>query len=310
MIYTVTLNPSIDYVVTVLDFQNGGLNRTNREAFLAGGKGNNVSVVLNHLGVKSTTLGFVAGFTGDKIVSMLQEKGICTEFIRLPKGNSRVNIKMHSLSDNAETEINGSGPDISAEHLQELFGKLRGIKEGDTLILAGSIPPSVPDTIYEDICAMLSGKNIRLIVDAEKRLLDKVIKYKPFLLKPNHRELGEMFHTTIRTKADALFYAQKLCEMGAQQVIVSMAGDGAVFVGRTGEVYEMDAPKGRVINSVGSGDSMIAGFLAALEGAGADTKTAFEMSVCAGSACAFMQGLPNRCDVEAVMGGIGKEGKL
>ena len=305
MIYTVTLNPSIDYVVTVPSFQNGELNRSQEEAFFPGGKGINVSVVLKNLGVESTALGFVAGFTGDKIEAMLREKEILTDFIKLPEGNSRVNVKMHSLADGVETEINGNGPQIPPEYVSRLKDELCKLKEGDTLILAGSIPSSVSESVYEEICNMLSGKGVRIVVDAEKRLAERVLKYKPFLIKPNHHELGEMFGVQLDTREEALIYARKLRTRGAGNIIVSMAGNGAVYVGEDGEEYEMDAPEGTVVNSVGSGDSMVAGFLAALNTSANEQEkrmeTAFRTAVCAGSACAFLQGLPERGDVEKLI---------
>lgn len=315
MIYTVTMNPSIDYVIEVSSFDEGGLNRSQEEIFLPGGKGNNVSVVLKNLGIESVALGFIAGFTGDKIEAMLRERGVRTEFIKLSKGNSRMNVKMRNRSDGSETEINGGGPEIREADTELLMEKLCGLKNGDVLVLSGSIPSSVPDTIYEEICERLSGKGVRLVVDAEKQLLERVLKYSPYLIKPNHKELGDMFGVTIRTKEEAIRYAEKLLALGAQQVIVSMAQAGAVFLGKNGEVYQMDAPTGNVVNSVGSGDSMIAGFLSVTEGperckkqAGESvTEHAFRVAVAAGSACAFLKGLPHREDVENILKESGRE---
>ena len=299
MIYTVTLNPSIDYVVQVADFRSGKLNRTQKEIFFPGGKGNNVSMVLNHLGIESTALGFVAGFTGSEIESMLQQRGIRTDYVRLAEGNSRVNVKMHSLSDSTETEVNGSGPEIPESALEKLIKKLCRLKKGDTLVLAGSIPGTVRDTVYEEICMRLEGSDVRIVVDAEKQLLEKVLKYRPYLVKPNHHELGAMFGVELQTREDAVFYAEKLKEMGACNVIVSMAGEGAVLVGEQGEVFVMNAPEGTVVNSVGAGDSMVAGFLAGID-RGAELEEAFRLAVCCGSACAFVQGLPTREEIEKI----------
>ena len=300
MIYTVTLNPSIDYVATAPVFREGELNRLTEELFLPGGKGNNVSMVLKNLGVESTALGFVAGFTGGQIEKMLAEKGIRTDFIKLSEGNSRINMKIHSISDKVETEINGSGPKIRREEVAFLKGKIGRLAQGDTIVLSGSIPPSLSDTIYEEICSDLEGKGVRILVDAEKKLLERVLKYRPFLIKPNHRELGQIFDTEITTKEEAFVYAKKLQEAGARNVIVSMAGDGAIFLGESGEGYQMEAPKGAVINSVGAGDSMVAGFLAGLE-KGEEMSEAFRQAVFCGSACAFMKGLPEAEDVKRII---------
>ncbi len=315
MIYTVTLNPSIDYVIRIPRFQNGGLNRTSQEQYFPGGKGINVSVVLKNLGVESIALGFVGGFTGEKIVSMLKEKGIKTDFIHLMQGDSRINVKMHSISDEVETEINGSGPRIQQQEISKLKDSLCKLKQGDKLVLAGGVPPSIPSDIYENICAWMQGKQVDIIVDAEKQLLKKVLKYRPFLIKPNHHELGQMFGVELQDKEEAIYYAKMLQEYGARNIIVSMAEQGAVFVGEGKEVYRMDAPKGKVINSVGAGDSMVAGFLAACEqmvisGMEGNPKCternsvmeeAFYRAVCSGSACAFLDGLPQYEDIEKVL---------
>ncbi len=300
MIYTVTLNPSVDYVAEAPSFAAGTLNRLSEELILPGGKGNNVSMVLKNLGIESTALGFVAGFTGRRIEEMLRERGIRTDFISLPEGNSRINMKIFSTKSGEETEINGCGPKISASALRDLQQKLGRLMKGDTLVLAGSIPPTLPDTIYEEFCSCQSGKGVRVIVDAQKTLLERVLPYQPFLVKPNHHELGEMFDTVIRTKEEAFCFGERLLEKGAQHVLVSMAGDGAVFLGKDGERLALEACKGTVVNSVGAGDSMIAGFLAALE-KGQTLEAAVETAVCCGSACAFLKGLPDRADVEKVL---------
>lgn len=300
MIYTVTLNPSIDYVAAAPDFAAGKLNRLSEEMFLPGGKGNNVSMVLKNLGIASTAFGFVAGFTGEQIEKMLCEKGIRTDFIRLPEGNSRINMKIHSISDDVETEINGSGPKVRPDDIAALKEKIYKLAEGDTIILAGSIPLTIPTAIYEEICRESDGRGVRIIVDAEKNLLERVLNYHPFLVKPNHHELGQMFDVEIKTQEEAFVYAEKLQRAGARNVIVSMAGEGAVFLDENGQRYSMDAPRGSVVNSVGAGDSMIAGFLAGLE-KGMTAREAFRLAVFCGSACAFKKGLPHLEDVEKIM---------
>ncbi len=299
MIYTVTLNPSIDYVASAPEFAAGKLNRLSEEVFLPGGKGNNVSMVLNHLGVQSTALGFIAGFTGEQIERMLAAQGICTDFIKLSEGNSRINMKINSVSDKEETEINGCGPKVCPKDIEKLKKKIEKLAAGDTIILSGSIPPGVPDTIYEDICRQLNGTGVRVIVDAEKKLLEKVLKYRPFLIKPNHHELGQMYGIGIHTQDEAVFYAKKLQQEGAENVIVSMAEKGAVLIGAGGETWRMEAPKGQVVNSTGAGDSMIAGFLAG-KYSGKTDKEAFEQAVFCGSACAFIKGLPKEADIEKI----------
>ena len=299
MIYTVTLNPSIDYVLSVEEYKNGGLNRTRSEVFLPGGKGNNVSIVLKNLGVENTAMGFCAGFTGRELEAMLYRRGISTDYVHLEEGNSRVNVKMHSLNDHVETEINGNGPGISRQALAELKGKLDKLQKGDFLVLAGSIPATAPDTVYEDICRMLSPRGVRIVVDAEKKLLENVLPFRPFLIKPNLAELEELFGVNLRTREEIVSCAQKLREKGARNVMVSLAGQGAVFVGEDKTVICMEAPRGEVVNSVGAGDSMVAGFLAQTM-LGKAIPEAFEFAVYCGSACAFMQGLPEKEDIEKV----------
>ena len=262
MIYTVTLNPSLDYIVAVDDFKLGYTNRTSSELMLPGGKGTNVSIVLKNLGIDSTALGFVAGFTGDEIVRELEETGINTDFIKMKDGISRINLKLSSIDG---TEINGQGPDIPKEQLDKLMERLMLLGEGDILVLAGSIPNTLPEDIYERILERLSGKEIRFAVDATKDLLLKVMKYHPFLIKPNNHELGEMFNVELKRKEDITIYAKKLQALGAQHVLVSMAGDGAILVTKDGKVYETMPPKGKVVNSVGAGDSMVAGLIYGIE---------------------------------------------
>lgn len=297
MIYTVTLNPSLDYVVDVDDFELGRTNRAVSERLYAGGKGINVSFVLKNLGFESTALGFSAGFTGEEIKKQIQERGITENLITVLNGQSRINIKLRGQK---ETEINGMGPDIEKEHIQQLLKKLSVLSPGDYLILAGSVPMKINDTIYYDILKTLDKKGIKAVVDTTGDLLLNVLKYHPFLIKPNIHELSELFSTEIKTKEEVVQYGLKLQDMGAQNVIVSMAGDGAVFICENGEIYKSEAPKGVVKNSVGAGDSMVAGFLAGF----CETKDfakAFKMGVCTGSASAFSEDLATKEQVRQVM---------
>lgn len=296
MIYTVTFNPSLDYIVSVKDFQLGLTNRTESELLLPGGKGINVSTVLTNLGIKSTALGFVAGFTGDEICRKVEELGITTDFIQIESGISRINLKLKSING---TEINGMGPDISEEKLKELLAKLDKLDNGDVLILAGSIPASIPNGIYRDIMKKLHGREVLIVVDATKELLLNVLEYQPFLIKPNNHELGEIFGVKLTTREEVIPYAEKLKEMGAKNVLVSMAGEGAVLVAEDGTCLSVPAPQGRLVNAVGAGDSMVAGFVAGwLEKQ--DYEHAFHMGVAAGSASAFSEYLATREEVEAL----------
>lgn len=297
MIYTVTFNPSLDYIVTVPQFTCGVVNRTRKELIYPGGKGINVSMVLKNLGYDSTALGFLAGFTGDKLKSLLEEKGIRADFIVVKEGMTRINVKLRSEQ---ETEINGQGPKIGTADIDRLYGQLDALKDGDILVLAGSIPDVLPQTIYMDIMKHLQTKNLRIAVDATKDLLANVLQYRPFLIKPNNHELGEIFGVEITEKEDVIRYARKLQEMGAQNVLVSMAGDGAVLVAEDKTVYQADAPKGEAVNSVGAGDSMVAGFLAGFLEQG-DYRRAFAMGVCTGSASAFSEELAVKEDVMRLM---------
>lgn len=297
MIYTVTFNPSLDYIVSVNHFKCGIVNRTTDEIIFPGGKGINVSMVLKNLGYENTALGFLAGFTGDKLQSLMEEKGINTDFIRVEKGMSRINVKLRS---DEETEINGQGPEIAAEDIQKLYEKLDGMQDGDVLVLAGSIPDVMPGSMYMDIMKHLQGKALKIVVDATKDLLVNVLQYHPFLIKPNNHELGEIFGVKIESKADVIIYAKKLQEMGARNVLVSMAGDGAVLTAEDGSVFCSEAPKGKVINSVGAGDSMVAGFLAGFLENG-NYEKAFRMGVCTGSASAFSEELATEAEVLALL---------
>ncbi|MDF1493156.1 1-phosphofructokinase [Caproiciproducens sp. CPB-2] len=283
MIYTVTFNPSLDYIVEVDSFQAGKVNRTVSEKIFPGGKGINVSIVLKNLGIESVALGFIAGFTGDQIEQRVKEHGCKTDFIRIQDGMSRINVKLKSEE---ESEINGRGPQIGAQTLQVLYDKLNLLENGDILVLAGSISNTIPENIYEIICGRMAEKNVRVVVDATRNLLLNVLKFHPFLIKPNHHELGELFNRKLEDKDDIVFYAKELQKIGARNVLVSMAGNGAVFVGENGKTFRNPAPKGVVVNSVGAGDSMVAGFLAGYLHDG-NYEEAFRLGLAAGSASAF-----------------------
>lgn len=293
MIYTVTFNPSLDYIVSVDDFKLGLTNRTSSELLLPGGKGINVSTILTNLGIESTALGFIAGFTGTEIVRRAERIGIRSDFIRIEEGISRINVKLKSIDG---TEINGMGPDISSEKVTELMEKLEVLGEGDVLVLAGSIPSTMPDDIYSRILEGLEGKGVTFIVDATGDLLLKVLKYHPFLIKPNNHELGDIFHVELKTREEVIPYGKKLQEMGARNVLISMAGEGAVLVAEDGSVYDAPAPKGVLVNAVGSGDSMVAGFTAGwIEKK--DYRHAFYMGVASGSASAFSEYLATKDEI-------------
>ena len=280
MIYTVTFNPSLDYIVSVDDFKLGLTNRTSSELILPGGKGTNVSTVLKNLGFESTALGFVAGFTGNEIVKRLNDMGIKSDFISIENGISRINLKLKSIDG---TEINGAGPDISEEKVNKLMDKLNQLKEGDVLVLAGSIPSSMSDNIYRDIMADLKDRGVMIVVDATKDLLLNVLEYHPFLIKPNNHELGEIFDVKLTTREEVIPY-------------VSMAGEGAVLIAEDGQVFDAPAPKGKLINGVGAGDSMVAGFVAGwIEKQ--DYEYAFHMGVASGSASAFSENLATKEEI-------------
>lgn len=293
MINTITLNPSLDYIVKVDSFKVDSLNRTEEEHIYAGGKGINVSIVLKNLGVENTALGYVAGFTGDEILRQIEGHGVTCDFVKLKKGLSRINVKLKS---DGETEINGSGPDITEEDLKILYEKLSHLTKGDYLILSGSIPGSVPDDIYENIMNGLLDKGVEFIVDATKDLLLKVLKYKPFLIKPNHHELAEMFNVELKSDEDIIKYGKRLQEMGAKNVLISMAGDGAILLPENGEPIKREVPKGVLKNSVGAGDSMVAGFLCGyLRNKNIDE--AFKLGIATGSASAFSEELATKEEV-------------
>ena len=293
MIYTVTFNPSLDYIVSVNDFQLGLTNRTDSELILPGGKGINVSTILMNLGIDSTAFGFAAGFTGEEIIREVEAMGIRSDFIKIDSGISRINLKLKNIDG---TEINGSGPEISEEKIEELLRKLDILGEGDILVLAGSIPASMPADMYSTIMERLQHKNVTFIVDATKDLLINVLKYKPFLIKPNNHELGELFDVKLTTREEVIPYGKKLQKQGARNALISMAGEGAVLVAEDGSVYEAPAPKGTLVNAVGAGDSMVAGFTAGwIEKK--DYRHAFYMGVSAGSASAFSEYLATKEEI-------------
>ena len=296
MIYTVTFNPSLDYIVSVKDFELGLTNRTDSELMLPGGKGINVSIVLKNLGIDNTALGFVAGFTGKEVVKRLEKFGVKNGFLEIPEGFTRINVKLKSIDG---TEINGQGPSISEEKIEQLMTRLDEMGEGDVLFLSGSIPASMPDDTYQKIMERLKDKGVLISVDATQELLLKVLPYHPFLIKPNNHELGEVFGVELRTRESVVPYGKKLQEMGAENVLISMAGEGAVLIASDGQVYDAPAPKGILKNGVGAGDSMVAGFMAGwLERK--EYRHAFYMGVAAGSASAFSEQLAVKEEIDQV----------
>ena len=294
MIYTVTLNPSLDYIAECKDFTLGATNRTSSEIIYPGGKGINVSIVLSNLGDRTTALGFLAGFTGEHIDSLIKDMGISSRMIRLNEGMSRINLKLKSKE---ETELNGMGPKISIIDIARLYQKLESITEDDILVLAGSIPPSVSEGLYSDIMERLKETKIKIVVDATKDLLMNVLDKKPFLIKPNIHELGELFNVKLDSADEALPYALKLKEMGAVNVIISMGKDGAMMVDEYGKSYTMNSPEGKLVNSVGAGDSLVGGFLHKYLETG-NYEEAFRYGVCTGSASAFSSALATKEEVE------------
>ena len=293
MIYTVTFNPAIDYVVELVSFNIGEINRTTREYMNLGGKGVNVSRVLTNLEVPNVALGFVAGFTGDALRNGLERMGVKTDFISLKEGNTRINVNIKGVE---ETDINARGPEIPNSAIDELFKKLDNLQSGDTLVLAGSIPTSLPNDMYERIMERLYGKGVRFVVDATRDLLVKSLKYEPFLIKPNNHELGEIFGLELTTDNEIIYYARELKKQGAKNVLIYMAGDGAILVDENDVAHKIGTPKGKVKNSVGAGDSMVAGFCAGYLEKG-DYKYALRMGTAAGSASAFSESLATKQEV-------------
>lgn len=293
MIYTVTFNPSLDYILSLDQFHVGAVNRTSSERMHPGGKGINVSMVLKNLGVENTALGFLAGFTGKEIEARVQAFGCETRFIHVKKGCSRINVKIRAEK---ESEINATGPAIGNEEIEMLMKQVEELKQGDMLVLAGSIPKSLPDTIYMDILERLAGKEICTVVDATGSLLAKVLKYHPFLIKPNNYEMEEVFGVKIETDEELILYGKRMMEMGARNVLISKAGDGAILLAEDGQIYQSPAPEGQVINSVGAGDSMVAGFLAGYMNS-KNYEQALKMGIATGSASAFSENLATKDEV-------------
>lgn len=299
MIYTVTFNPAIDYIARVKKINEEKINRAISEKVLAGGKGINVSIVLKNLGIESVALGFIAGFTGTEIERQIQNHGISTDFVYLEGKFSRINVKL--LSEVAgvvstETAINGEGPKISDKEIEELMQKIDKLQDGDFLVLAGSVSRKMKDDIYEKICTRVQEKNVKIVADATGKLLVNVLKHKPFLIKPNKSELEEIFEDEINTNEEIIMYAKKLQEMGAENVLISLGQDGAILVTKNKNILYSKAPKGTLINSVGAGDSMVAGFLAGLLTYD-DYEKAFKMGIAAGSASAFSEKLATKEEI-------------
>lgn len=297
MIFTVTFNPSLDYIVRVDEMRLGTINRTNYEQLLPGGKGINVSIVLGNLGHPSRALGFSAGVTGVALEKLLADSGVDADLVHVKAGFTRINAKVKAVE---ETELNGQGPRIAPEDVDALFSKLDVLGQDDTLVISGSVPNTLPSDMYEQVMERLTGRGVRIVVDAERDLLTRVLPYRPFLVKPNNHELGDIFGVTLKTRDEVVPYALRMQEMGAQNVLVSMAGEGGVLVAADGQVYQSPAAKGTVVNSVGAGDSCVAGFLAGLMETGS-YQTAFQMGLAAGSASAFSDHLATRPEVEDLM---------
>lgn len=297
MIFTVTLNPSIDYVVRLDKLTNGITNRTTSEEYYFGGKGINVSCVLAELGLDSTAYGFVAGFTGEAIEKGIRNDRIITDFIKLKHGISRINIKIKA---GEETEINCQGPHIDDSELERLLQKIDRIANGDTLVIAGSIPNTMPDDVYERMLERISRKDVKIVVDATKQLLVNSLKYKPFLIKPNRQELSEIFGTEVKTEDDIEKYAKELQKMGAKNVLISLGGEGAMLIDENGEKHKAGVLKEKVINTVGSGDSMVAGFVAGYEKEHSYPYALKLGSVC-GNATAFLSGLATREKIDELL---------
>lgn len=296
MIYTITFNPAIDYVIGLENLKLGEVNRTTFEKVFFGGKGINVSCILNTLNIPNVALGFVAGFTGKAIEEGIQSLGIKTDFVHLKDGFSRINIKVKSAE---ETEINGQGANITEQELQELYSKLDNLKPNDFLILAGSVPKTLPSNVYENILKRLSNRGINFVVDATNQLLLNSLKYKPFLIKPNHIELAEMFNVELNSNEDIILYAKRLQEMGAVNVLVSMAENGSILVDENSIVHITQAPKGKVINSVGAGDSMLGGFLASYT-INQSYDDALRLGTACGSATTFSEGLAEKYYIDEI----------
>lgn len=305
MIYTITFNPALDYTVQVEKFEIGKINRTKSENILAGGKGLNVSIILKRLGIENTALSFIAGFTGKELERKIRQYNIKTEFIETNRGYTRINVKISSLEKNSliqesETALNGNGPEITEDDIEKLLQKIQNINSNDIVILSGNIPKCINENIYEIICKELDGNNVKFVVDASQKLLMNCLKYKPFFIKPNKEELEETFNTKIETKEEIIIYAKKLQEKGAQNVLISLGGDGAILLTEKNEVYYSNTPKGQVINTVGAGDSMVAGFVAGYLKK-KDYKEALKLGIASGSATAFSAGLAMNEEINGLL---------
>lgn len=305
MIYTITFNPALDYTVQVEEFEIGKINRTKSENILAGGKGLNVSIILKRLGIENTALSFIAGFTGKELERKIKQYNIKTDFIEINNGYTRINVKISSLKKNSliqerETALNGNGPEITQEDIDELLEKIKKINSEDIVILSGNVPKCINENIYEIICKELNEKNVKFVVDASQKLLMNCLKYKPFFIKPNKDELEETFNTKIKTKKEIIIYAKKLQEKGAQNVLISLGGDGAILLTEKNEVYYSNTPKGQVINTVGAGDSMVAGFVAGYLKK-KDYKEALKLGIASGSATAFSAGLAMNEEINGLL---------
>ena len=298
MIYTITLNPSIDYVLQTGSITLGKTNRSLSEEYYIGGKGINVSCILTELGINSTVLGFIAGFTGDEIEQKLKEKGICSDLIRLKKGTSRINIKLRSDS---ETEINAQGPDIDPDELEILYEKISAVSDDDTLIIAGNIPKTLPVDTYEMILKKLANKKVRTVVDASGELLLKCLPYRPFLIKPNKQELSELFDTDADNYTVIEKLARRLIHMGAQNVLVSLGAEGAFLFADDGSTYQTGVIKEKVLSTVGAGDSMVAGFIAGFEKTH-DHRYALRLGTACANATAFSQSLASKEKIYEIFG--------
>jgi len=294
MIYTVTFNPALDYVMKVEKLRFDDINRTNGEELYYGGKGINVSVILSRLGIENCALGFKAGFTGDKLEEMLKADGINTDFIELKSGETRINVK---IKGETELDVNAAGPEIGEAELHRFFDKIEGFKPGDIIVLAGSVPNTLPDNIYEKILAKVSPEGVHAVVDATGDLLLNVLKYKPFLIKPNNLELGDLFSVKAETESDIIKYAKKLQEMGARNVLVSRGKNGALLIDENGSSHSVGIISGRPVNSVGCGDSMVAGFIAGYI-KNKDYSYALKLGAACGNATAFCYGLADRAGIE------------
>lgn len=296
MVYTVTLNPALDYVMRVDKLRYDDINRSQSEDIYYGGKGINVSVILTRLGVENIALGFVGGFTGDKLIEMLENDGIRCYFNKLDRGSTRINVKIKT---DTSLDINAKGPDIDENQVRALLDKLTEIKKGDYLILAGSVPDSLSDNIYERMLAKLKDKGVNFVVDATGDLLMKSLNYKPFLIKPNHHELGDLFGVKTESTEDIVKYAKKLQQLGARNVLVSRSKDGAILIDENSNVTQVDNIEGKVVNSVGCGDSMVGGFVAGFIEQG-DYAYALKLGAACGNATAFSEGLAQKSDIDRI----------